>query len=225
MSSSLDAVVRGADARTFTAARFAADFGPGNNLPTEIVEEARATAQAAGYAAGWAQGREEARAEAQRIAQATARAEAERTARAEAEQTARLDSALTALAASAGQLERQTAPVATEIEELILQTAFTIAEAVLGREIAHSPEPGREALARALELAPAGRPVLVRLNPGDHATLVGAGEARFDFDGRDVALVADAGLEPGDAVAECDATSVDARLSTAVQRAKEALGL
>ncbi|GII05967.1 FliH/SctL family protein [Planobispora takensis] len=214
-------VVRGAQARAFSAARFATDFNVVTNMPTEVVDGARAAAQATGYAEGWAQGREEAR----QAAAAEVRDEAERVARAEARKIARLDSALAAITGSAAQLERQTAPAAAELEELIVQTAYALAEAVLGREIAHSPEPGREALARALELVPENRPVLVRLSPADHAALVGAGQNTFDIDGRAVTMAVDARLKPGDAVAECDATAVDARLSTALERVKEALGL
>ncbi|MBG0833312.1 flagellar assembly protein [Planomonospora sp. ID67723] len=214
-------VVRGAQARTFSTARFATDFNVVTNVPAEVIERTRAEAQATGYAEGWAQGREEAR----QAAAAEVRDEAERVARAEARKIARLESALAAITASADRLERQTAPAAAEIEELIVQTAYTLAEAVLGREIAHSPEPGREALTRALELVPENHPVLVRLSPADHAAIVGAGQNSFDMDGRNVTMVVDARLKPGDAVAECDATAVDARLSTALDRVKEALGL
>ncbi|GGK96337.1 hypothetical protein Ppa06_65430 [Planomonospora parontospora subsp. parontospora] len=221
MSSSPETVLRGTDTLTFSAARFATDFGVTTNVPAEVMERVRAEARAAGYAAGWAQGLEEAR----RNTAAEHRDEAERVARAEARKIARLESALTAIAASAARLEQQTAPGAADLEDLVVQTAFAIAEAVLGREIEHSPEPGREALARVLDLVPESRPVLVRLSPADHAAMVGAGQNTFEVDGRSVTMVVDPRLKPGDAVAESDATAVDARLSTAVQRAKEALGL
>ncbi|GAA3149787.1 hypothetical protein GCM10010466_46160 [Planomonospora alba] len=221
MSSSPEAVLRGADARTVSAARFVTDFSTVANVPAEILERARAEARATGYAEGWAQGREEAR----RAAAAEVRDEAERVARTEARKLARLESALSAIAASASRLEQQTAPGAAELEDLVVGTAYAIAEAVLGREVAHSPEPGREALARALELVPGNRPVLVRLSPADHAAMVGAGQNTFEVDGRSVTMVVDARLKPGDAVAESDATAVDARLSTAMDRVKEALGL
>ncbi|WP_068922279.1 FliH/SctL family protein [Planobispora rosea] len=221
MSLSPEVVVRGTQARTFSAARFTADFGTGANIPADVMERARAEARATGYAEGWAQGREEAR----QAAAAEVRDEAERVARAEARKIARLDSALSAITTSAGRLEQQTAPAAAELEELIVQTAYALAEAVLGREIENSPEPGREALARALALVPENRPVLVRLSPADHAALVGAADNTFDIDGRSVTMVVDPRMKPGDAVAECDATAVDARLSTALERVKEALGL
>jgi flagellar assembly protein FliH len=98
---------------------------------------------------------------------------------------------------------------------------------VRGRELALSESPGRDAVARALELVPVGRPVLVRVNPADHATLTGnAGhEGPLVIDGRTVTLVAAAALASGDAVAESDATVVDARLSAAILRVGEALGM
>src|SRR3989442_1333917 len=73
-------------------------------------------------------------------------------------------------AASAG-LEGRVLPLATDLEQAALRTAFALAEAILGRELAVATEPGREAIARVLTVAPGGRPVTVRLNPYDHATL------------------------------------------------------
>lgn len=228
MSSSpdlIDGVLRGPGAGALSTATFRTDFGGGANLPPELLEGARAEARATGYAAGWAQGREEGR----RAAEAQAQELTAAAALAESARAAEAGRALGALAQAAALLEQRTAPPAAELEDLIVDAAFRLAEEILGREVAHTPEPGRDALARALGLAPAGLPVTVRLNPADHATLVAAldpaGTGVLEVDGRTVTLVTDPNLKAGDATADSEATAIDARLETAVQRAKEALGL
>ncbi|WP_030177121.1 FliH/SctL family protein [Spirillospora albida] len=217
----IDGVLRGPGAGALSTATFRTDFTGRANLPPELVAEARAQARATGYAAGWAQGREEGRlaaaAEARELAAAAALAESARAAEA-----ARV---LGALAQAAARLEQRTAPAATELEDLIVAAAFRLAEEILGRELAHTPEPGRDALARALGLAPAGLPVTVRLSPADRAALDPDGAGALEVDGRTVTLVTDPNLKAGDATADSEATAIDARLETAVQRAKEALGL
>jgi flagellar assembly protein FliH len=97
---------------------------------------------------------------------------------------------------------------------------------VLTREIATSADPGREALARALALAPEQRPVTVRLNPTDRMTIgLPDGTTELVMDGRTITIQDDRSLKPGDSVAVCDATTVDARLGPALERVREVLGL
>lgn len=198
------------------SARFDVDLRERETYPPELVAQVRAEAEAAGYAAGWAQGVREARAGAEAEA---ARVAAEAAAAAEAHRR-RIERALRAIDAAAGDLERRVAPAAQEIEDQIVATAFAIAEAVLGRELRTATEPGREALARVLALAPGGNPVTVRLNPADRLTI---GQTELVMDGRTVSLVDDPGLAPGDALALCDATTVDARLGPALDRVREVL--
>jgi flagellar assembly protein FliH len=64
--------------------------------------------------------------------------------------------------------------------------------------------------------------VLVRLNPADHAVVAAAGTQR-EIDGRTVTLLPDPALRPGDAVAMCDATTIDARLDGALARIRDVL--
>ncbi|MEV4132510.1 FliH/SctL family protein [Dactylosporangium sp. NPDC049742] len=197
-------------------ARFDVDLRERETFPPELVERVREEAEAAGYAAGWAQGMREAKTGAE--AQA-ARVAAEAAATAE-EHRRGVESALRAIGAAAGTLERRAVPAAQDIEDQIVATAFALAEAVLGRELRTATEPGREALARALALVPGTRPVTVRLNPADRLTI---GQTELVMDGRTVSLVDDPALGPGDALALCDATSVDARLAPALDRVREVL--
>jgi flagellar assembly protein FliH len=78
----------------------------------------------------------------------------------------------------------------------------------------------RAAVARALAVTDPGDVVTVRLHPADLAWL---DAATLDSVAADVAFVADASLARGDAEAELRVGQVDARLGTALDRARTAL--
>lgn len=195
-------------------------------IPAQLVAQARTDAASIGYAQGWAQGWAQGLADARRSQAeglAAARAERERYA---AERTAQLSSALTALAQAAAQLEAAAVPTCEDIEDTILAVAVELAEALLGRELRGPHAAGLAALTRVLRLAPAGEPVTVRLNPTDQATLAAEGGAALVASisgtaGRSVSLEADADLAPGDAMARCGATTIDARLSEGLHRLQD----
>lgn len=219
MSSSPDRVLRGEQADAVTAAQFDVDLRTGAPIPHELVEAARTAAQTGGYAAGWAQG--------QRAARVAARAAADQAAAADrahaAARSAALNRALAALGAAAAELERRTTRSAADLEETILAAAVELAEAVLGRELTTMDGRALDAARRALALAPTGAPVTVRLHPDDHAILTADGEPS-ELDGRPLTLRPDATLNPGDAVAEYGATTIDAGLPAALTRVRQVLG-
>lgn len=191
-------------------------------VPDELLAEARAAAQAAGYAAGWANGIQAARLVADAEARA-ARAERERVEAARREQVQR---SIRALDAAAATLEQRAVPAAEQLEELIVEAAFAIAEALVGRALEDEQTRGMAAVRRALALAPIGEEVTVRVSPADHAVLTADGaEPVSGIANRIVYLVADSDLAPGDAIASCGATTVDARLAAGLQRVREVLGL
>jgi flagellar assembly protein FliH len=80
---------------------------------------------------------------------------------------------------------------------------------------------GSVALMRALALAPVGAPAIVSLNPRDR-DLLGESAAELTA-GRDVQIVADASLAPGDATVTSGAISIDARIGAGLDRAREVL--
>jgi flagellar assembly protein FliH len=205
------------------AARFDVDLRQRESLPTGVMEQLRSEAHAAGYAAGWAQGRHAADAAAAQAAESAAI----HARTAATQQAAAVQRAVHALMTAAADLERRVAPAAVELEDTIVASAFAIAQAIVGRELATATKPGADALARVLALAPLGRPVTVRLCPSDLATVTAVGPAAgpAEIDGRTVTLLADATLSPGDAVAQCDAATIDARIAPALARVGEALGL
>ncbi len=219
MSSSRDPdpIVRGTRATGATAARWQVDLRKPAEVPVpaEVVDRVTASARTTGYAEGWAQGQREARAAA---AAEQERVRAEQVAY-EQQRVAALDRALGAVAAAAGQLERRTVPLLAELTDEVLRGAVALAETLLGRELSDAPDRSIDALRRVMSAAPETGTVTVRLHPDDVAAL-GAGDRELD---PRVQLVADPTLTPGDAIAEQGTTTVDARLSEAVRRVREAL--
>jgi flagellar assembly protein FliH len=208
-------VVRGAAADEVRSARFDAGFHRHAQLAPEVVEQLRAEAQAAGYAAGWAEGRQAAELAAREARDAFAAESAAIVAAQEA--TARR--VLGALAGAVDRLEQRAIPSVENMQAQLVEAAFELAESIVGRELATATEPGRDAIARALAFAPAGRSAVARLHPMDAATL----PSTAVVEGRDVVVVADPALAPGDAVVECDATTVESRIAVGLERARAAV--
>lgn len=216
-------------------------------IPAEVLASATASARAAGYAEGWASGLADARsATAARLAAEAAAAQA-----AAAQQQAAASRALAALFDAADDLERRAAPAVRDAEEQIVAAAWAIAQALVGDVLADDDRRSRAAVTRALALAPVDEDVVVRVSEGDFAVLRGeaAGIAPppaapsvsgmtvpspyAPFDGaepirqqrglRTVTIMPDAAVSPGDAIASCGATTIDARLSAALDRVQEVL--
>jgi len=216
-------VLRGAMADTATAAHFAVDLRGDNPLSSsEAVERAREQARTAGYAEGWARGqREAAMATEAGVNRALAREQAH-----EQRRIASLAQAVNALGRAVTELESQLMPTFTELQEVLLTHAFELAEAIVGRSLDDPQRRVADALRRAMAAAPDTGALVVRLNPDDFQSLVGAdGPADYDYEGRRVSLRPDNTLRPGDAIAESSMASVDATIDAAVARAREALRL
>jgi flagellar assembly protein FliH len=192
------------------------ELGATAGVPEELLAPARAAAQAAGYAAGWAHGARAARL----VSDAEAHVAATNRERAEERRGADVRRAIAALDSAATALEQRSAPSAHQIEDLIVSSALSIAEALIGVPLRDDAVRGEAALKRALALAPVGEDVVVSLNPDDLAVV--DGNAPDDLS-RSITLVADASLAPGDATATCGATVIDARLSTGLDRVRAVL--
>jgi flagellar assembly protein FliH len=196
------------------------ELAPDSRIPDEILEEARVSAQAVGYAEGWAKGLREARDHTRSERQAAA-AEYKKVAAERRERTAQ---AVAAIDQAAGKLEGRALKNAEEMETAIIESAFTIAEAIIGAHLKDDEQRGAAALRRALTLAPVGEHVTVTVSPADYATLTSNGAVELpECENRKVTLVQDEGFEPGDAVAVWESTSVDARLSKALMRVRRVL--
>jgi flagellar assembly protein FliH len=223
MSSSPDRpVIRGAVAENATAARFAVDLRHPEPIDNEATEQAKQQARTTGYAEGWAQGKRDAVAAAEA---ATARAlVAEETY--DRRRAAALASAVNALGRAVTEIENQLMPTFSELQEVVLASAYELAEAIIGRTLRDDPERGADALRRAMSATPEQGGVTVSLHPDDYQTLVGDAPAGdFDYEGRRITLRPDPRLQPGDAVAETGTATVDATIAAAMSRAREALRL
>jgi flagellar assembly protein FliH len=127
----------------------------------------------------------------------------------------RLDDAATDLYA-------REATARVHIEDQVVSVAFEIAQALLGHELHHAEQPGRDALARALEFAPEQGHVVARLHPDDLAAL---GDPADLAPGRSLTIVADPGVQPGDCIVDVNGCRIDARIDTALERVRSVLDL
>lgn len=169
-----------------------------------------------GHAAGYTAGL--------RRAECEAAAVRERLADESAQRLRELDSAvahrLAALEAAAGALAARTAPVLAESEEILLASALDLAAAVLGVELHDGETSARAALRRVLGARREDEVVapVIRMHPDDLAVLGPETLAATALD-----FVPDAALERGDAVARYPHGFLDARIGTALDRARIAL--
>jgi flagellar assembly protein FliH len=172
-------------------------------------------ARAAGWSAGWAAGT---RAAAQAAQAQRAALDAEHVA-AEAARDAQVTAALAVLRRAAEAAAARTVPVLQDAAATLDEGAAMLAQAVLGAELSDDEDRARAALARALSVPLDAGIQAVRLHPADLAVVTAVGAPVP----AGVQLVADASLRPGDAVSELSDGFLDARISTAVERALLAL--
>lgn len=211
-------VLRGAAAASVRGALLGADLSllaarqpakpavePVSEDPVEVARVAREEAARAGYLEGFTAGQQDALL----AAQAHAAAAAEKTA-----------AALQALDRATATLhERQSIAIA-DVEQQIVDMALAIAEAVVQRELTTSVAPGRDALLRALALAPERVDAVARLHPDDLASV---GDLATLSAEREITLVADAAVERGGCVLDADHCRIDAQISPAIARVREVL--
>jgi len=123
-----------------------------------------------------------------------------------------------ALHATARDIQQRAATDLAEATRTIAAAALELAEAIIGRHIEAAADPGADALARALALAP-NIPLTARLHPEDAALL---DTSLLPEDGR-VVVVPDPAIERGGCVVEGGATTIDAQVGPALARARQAL--
>jgi flagellar assembly protein FliH len=185
-------------------------------MARQLAESARAAREqgmAEGYAAGWAQGRRAAD-EAARI-EACERAEHEEAAR--KHQAVRAQSLLASLAQTARTFTEEVAPAWDEIVDVLLDGAFRVAAASLGRELEAADAEVLEATRTALRVLPGTDAVSVHVNPAD-ASLV----ADEDLPAG-VSVVPDATVAAGTVVARSSLQSLPVNLRRALDSAEEVL--
>lgn len=173
-----------------------------------------ADSRSAGLAAGYAAGLRAAGAE---LAGQRAALDAEHRA-ALLHNAARTDRAIAVLTAAASALESRLIPVVTEAQDVIAQSALDLAETIIGAQLADGTSSAKAALGRALAVVDPTTITTVRLHPLDLAVLDDALRAASG-----VSFTQDASLARGDAIAELPLGYLDARIGTAVARARAAI--
>ncbi len=158
-----------------------------------------------GYAAGYAEGRAAAEEEFR---------QAERQRDAEVERAVRAVNQV--VDASHRGLEERVATLSRALPGLV----FDVAEALVGHELAVGVDPGRDALVRALALHPSKEPAVARLHPDDVSRLGDLGDIG---DGREITVVADPTVAPGDAVVEIGQSRIESRMEEALDRVRSVL--
>lgn len=145
---------------------------------------------------------------------------AEGTAQAWAEARAEVDRLADAVDILGGEVEARVAAAITELIDRTTGLALVIAEAILGREVKTAADPGAEAIARCLAMAPLPGAVVAHLSPADADRLGPLPQ----LEGRSFTVVADPALASGDARVTVADTLVDGRLDEALARVAELLG-
>jgi flagellar assembly protein FliH len=130
---------------------------------------------------------------------------------------ARADRAVEQLAAAVAALHAAALPSAAAVQETLLAASLELAENIIGVELGDGDHSARAALTRALADAPAHGTVTVRMHPADLSVLGDLADVAG------AALVADASVERGGAVADYDHGHLDATLTAALARTRQAL--
>jgi flagellar assembly protein FliH len=195
-------VLRGADVPAVRAdlGVVSARSARGLVVSDELVESAKqdgfATGYDEGYAEGYGQGIHAAEGHAAMLGQLVQRLSAASDAMAAREATARAD-----------------------IEDQVVAAALQIAEVIIGHQLEQPDVRGRDAIARALALAPERGDVTARLHPADLAVI----DPAALVPGRTLDIIPDPTLTPGDCIVDVGACRVDARIGPALERAREVL--
>jgi flagellar assembly protein FliH len=190
------------------------------SLVTAGAEEETERARVRGHAAGYAAGLRAAEADAAILAEST---RAERDAL-RGDAGIALASALGALEAAAGRVQDIAALVLADADAALAAAAIELAESILGRELADDEASARVAMTRAMSTVAPDAVLDVRLSPVDLAVLGGNGIGADGLAGSTVRLIADATLDRGDAVVDVPEGRVDARISSALERARIEIG-
>lgn len=171
--------------------------------------------EARGHAAGYAAGL---RAAAEHTEALRARLRVDHDRLEQARQT-QVEDAIAVLTAATRALNAVALPVVADSEEVLVASALELAEAIIGHELCDEDASARAALARVTAQPATSVVPLVRMNPDDLALLADEVLAH-----QEVTFVPDPQLNRGDAVAEFPDGFLDARIGTALERAKLALG-
>lgn len=191
------------------------DFGAASSTySTSAAERERARAKTQGYAEGFAAGMgavtKQGRARQQQLQE-------DFDARSAAQQ-AEQDAALAALGAAAEALSARAVPAIEAADRSLVESAMTLAEAILGHELRDGEHAASAALRRIVGAVDPSEIRAVRMHPQTAADLPAGSAERVG-----VTVHRDPQLAPGDAVADLPEGFIDARITAALRRCRQIL--
>lgn len=131
-----------------------------------------------------------------------------------------LASAQAALEAATSRVSELASLVLAESDAALVAAAIELAESILGRELSDGETSARVALTRAFSTIDQDAVLDVRLSPVDLAVLAANG-----IESTTVRMIADPSLARGDAVVDVPEGRIDARISSALDRARAEIGI
>lgn len=173
-------------------------------------EDDHAQLVAAAVAAGHEEGLRSARAEVDSIIAAHEAARRE------------LQMATAALRAAAEHLTVLDRGDLSEIERQVMVLGTTVAEVLVGHELAACDDAVLSAIERAIGFVPERGPITVRINPQDAAMAQEALDHRTELNGR-AEVIPDPGVERGGCILVVDALRIDAQIGPAIGRVHGAI--
>jgi flagellar assembly protein FliH len=136
----------------------------------------------------------------------------------------RLHELASAVGDTARAINAERAAAVNVAENDVLELALQLAAVIVGRELELGGAPWRDAIRRALQLAPAETEVRLRLHPQDAASAQADDELTAHLSPM-VRIVADPMVERSGAIAEAGSCRIDGQISSALERVREALNL
>jgi len=176
-----------------------------------LAETTRSAARSQGYAVGWSEGRQAAA----RAAQSAALLVAESNRAAELQREAEHRAAVDALTSAAAQVRETLTGLTARVDEQATTLALDLVTELVGHDVRTGS--AADVVRRVLAAAPPEPTATVRLHPD------AISPATRDLTERGLVVIADPSLQPGDAVIETDDAAIDLRLTTALERIREAL--
>ena len=173
--------------------------------PMEVIVTDRAAAEREGYDEGYERGLAESQAAIEQL-------------RRELDERMRGWDALLNKAAS--ELRDARLALNDEFERHVPELVLALVTEILGYELRLSDNPGRDALQRALKSSDDVQSATVRLNPSDFENLGDVGDVTK---GRAFTFVADEAIEVGGVLVETGHTTLDGRITAALERVREVL--
>lgn len=186
-----------------------------------VVEQAAMEARARGFRAGHSAGYEAGRQEGLALLEEQRRIIEERDEIDRARRRDDLDELVANVTAAAAQAMRVHQPTLDELFDTVATMAVQLAEDLVGHHLEVGGHSATDALVRAMQSAPRGGSITVRINPADYDTVVDFTNGVAEWG--DVRCVPDPEVEPSGAIVVADNLEIDAQYGPAFERVRKVI--